>query len=42
MHSLRVENYVLFSGLAEDLNLEDRLSDSSEGLLQRGKGGARK
>ena len=36
----KVENYVLFSGLAEALSPESSLSDSSEGLLQGGKGGA--
>ena len=35
------ENYVLFGGLPEDLSLGYSLSDSSEGLLRRGKGGAR-
>ena len=34
------KNYVLFYELAEDLNLEDMLSDNSDVLLQRGKGGA--
>ena len=41
MYNLEVENYVLFEGIFEDLNLEDSLSDSSEGLLCRSKGGAR-
>ena len=41
MHNLKVENYVLFGGRTEDLSLEDSLSDSSEGLLWRGMGGAR-
>ena len=36
-----VENYVLFSTLAEDLSPEDSRSDSSEGLFPRGKGGAK-
>ena len=40
MHNLKVGNYVLFSGFSEDLSPEDSLSDHSEGLLQRGKGGA--
>ena len=40
IHNLKVENYVLFSRLSEDLSLEHSLSDSSEQLLQRGKGGA--
>ena len=39
-HNLKVENYVLFGGLAKDLRLEGSLSDNSEGLLQRGEGGA--
>ena len=34
---LKVENCVLFSRFSEDLSLEDSLSDSSEGLLQRSK-----
>ena len=41
MHTLKVENYVLFDGLAEDLRLEDSLSDDSEGPPWRGEGGAR-
>ena len=41
MHNLKVENYVLFSGLAEGLSPEDSLSDDCEGLFQRGKGVAR-
>ena len=41
MHNLKVENYVLFGRLAKDLSLGGSLSDSSEGLLLRGKGGAR-
>ena len=36
----KVENYVLFSGLAEALSPESSLSESSEGLLQGGKRGA--
>ena len=39
MHNLKVENYVLFGGLAENLSPGDSLSDSREGLFQRGKGG---
>ena len=35
MHDLKAENYVLFGG-----HTVDTLSDHSEGLLQRGKGGA--
>ena len=38
---LKVENCVLFSRFSEDLSLEDSLSDSSEGLFQRSKGGKR-
>ena len=38
MDNLKVEYYILFSGLTKDLSLGDRLSDSSEGLFQRGKG----
>ena len=41
MHNLKVENYVLLGKLAEDLGLGDSLSDSSEGLVQRGEGRAR-
>ena len=41
MHNLKVENYASFGGLAEDLSPGGSLSDSSEGLLWRGKGGAR-
>ena len=41
MHNLKVDNYVLFSGHIEDLSLGDSLSDSSEGLFQRGKGEVR-
>ena len=39
LHYLKFENYVLFDGHTEDLSLGDRLSDSSKGLFQRGKGG---
>ena len=35
MHNVNVENYVLFVRLSEDFR------KSSEGLLQRGKGGVR-
>ena len=41
MHYLKVEDYVLFSGFTEDLSPGYSLSDSSEGLFQRGMGGAR-
>ena len=41
-HNLKVENYVLFDGQNWELKPTGcSLSDSSEGLLQRGKGGAR-
>lgn len=36
-----VENYILYGRHTEDLSPEHSLSDSSEGLLQRDKGGAR-
>ena len=36
-----VENYILYSRHTEDLSPEDSLSDSSEGLFQRDKGGAK-
>ena len=41
MHNLKVENYVSFSELTEDLSPGNSLSGGSEGLLQRGKGRAR-
>ena len=40
-HSLKIENYVLFGRQTEDLSPVDSLSDGSEGLLWRSKGGAR-
>ena len=40
MHNLKVENYVLLGRIAKDLGLGCSLLDSSERLLQRGKGGA--
>ena len=40
--SLKVENYILFGGHTGDLSQGDSLSDSSEGLSQKGKQGARK
>ena len=40
-HSLKVESYVLFDDLTEDCSLGFSLSDSSEKLLQRDKGGPR-
>ena len=39
--NLKVENYTLLGGLSEDLSLRGSLSGSSEGLIQRGKWGAR-
>ena len=39
MHNLKVENYVLFSGLSEDSSPGDSLADSPEGLLGSGTGG---
>ena len=41
MHYLKVEDYVLFSGFTEDLSPGYSLSDSSEGLFQRGNGRAK-
>ena len=41
MHNLKTENYVLFCRQTEDLSLGDSLSDGSDGLLQRDKGGAK-
>ena len=41
MQNLKVKNHVLFRGISEDLSPEDRLSDRSEGVLQRDKGGVR-
>ena len=41
MHTLEAANYVLLSGLSEDFSPGGSLSDLSEGLLQRGQGGAR-
>ena len=40
-YNLRGENYVLFSGFAEDLCPGGRFSDSPEELLRRDKGGPR-
>lgn len=39
IQKLEVENYVLFYRLDENLSPGGSFSDSSEGLLQRGKGG---
>ena len=39
MHSLKVVSEALLEDLTEGYNLGDSLSDSSEELLQRGKGG---
>lgn len=41
MHTLKLENCVLFDRHTEDLSPGARLSDSSEELSQRGKGRAR-
>ena len=41
MHNLKIKNYVLFGRHTEDLSPKDRFSENSEGLLWRGKGGAR-
>ena len=41
VHYLKVENYVSLGRISEDLNPEGSLSDRSEGVLQRGKGGAK-
>lgn len=41
MHTLKFENCLLFDRHTEDLSPGARLSDSSEELSQRGKGGAR-
>ena len=41
MHSLQVGNDVLVGRHTKDLSLEDSLSDSSEGLFLRAKGGTR-
>ena len=39
IHNLKVQNYILFGGLTEDL--EGNLSHSSQELLQSSNGGAR-
>ena len=39
MHNLQVASYVLFRDLTEDCGPGGILSDSSEELFQRGKGG---
>ena len=41
MHNIKVENYVLFRALLRTVAQEGSLSDSSEGLFQRGKWEAR-
>ena len=41
MHNLKAENYVLFNGISGDLSPAGGFSHRSEGLLQKGKGGAR-
>ena len=40
-HHLKGENYVLFSRYTQDISPGFSLSDSSEKVFQRGKGGAR-
>ena len=40
MHNLKVESYVLFGRQYEDLSGGHRISDSSERLLLRSKGGS--
>ena len=37
MHNLKLDNCVLFGRLTENYSLEHSLSDSSEGLFQRGR-----
>ena len=39
MHNLKVASHILFRDLTEDYILGDSLSDSSEELFQRSKGG---
>ena len=41
MHNVHIVSSVLFQDLTEDCSPGDSLSDYSEKLLQRGKGGAR-
>ena len=41
MRNLKVENYILCGKLIENYSLGDSLSESSEEMVQRGKGGAR-
>ena len=38
-HNLKVEGFVSFGGRTEDLHLGYSISDNSERLLRRGKGG---
>ena len=40
-HNLKVVNYTLFQNFTEDYSLADSFSNSSEELLQKGKGGAK-
>lgn len=42
MHNLKVGQYILFLDLTEDYDPGDSLSECSEELFPRGKGGARK
>ena len=39
IHELKISGYVLLGDLTQDYNLGDRISESSEELLQRGKKG---
>ena len=41
MHNLKVKNYVLFGRLTKDYSLGYTVSETSEGLLQKCKGGSR-
>ena len=41
MHNLKVEKYILFLDLTEDYNPGGSLSECSEELFPRGKGGAK-
>ena len=41
MYNIKIENYLLFGRLSEDLSLGTQLSDTSEGLLGGGKEGDR-
>ena len=41
LHNLKVENYILFGRYTEDFSPGDSLSNSSENVFSRSKGGAR-